>query len=109
MFNAQDPRWIRTLERKLGWLAIPNLAIILVTLQAMGSLFAFMDPIWVERFALIPEAVYGGQYWRLVTFLALPLSMSPIWVLFSLWFMYFVVNTIENEWGAFKTTFFLLP
>jgi len=108
MFNAQDPRWIRTLERKLGWLAIPNLAIILVTLQAMGSLFAFMDPIWVERFALIPEAVYGGQYWRLVTFLALPLSMSPIWVLFSLWFMYFVVNTIENEWGAFKTTFYVL-
>jgi membrane associated rhomboid family serine protease len=108
MFNSQDPRWIRALERKLGWLAIPNIAVILVTLQALGSLFAFMDPIWIERFALIPEQVLRGEYWRLVTFLALPLSLSPIWVIFSLWFMYFVVNTIESQWGAFKTTLYVL-
>jgi membrane associated rhomboid family serine protease len=108
VFNSQDPRWIRVLERKLEWLAIPNIAIILVTLQACGTLFAFIDPIWIERFALVPELVLRGEYWRIVTFLALPLSLSPIWVIFSLWFMYFVVNTIENQWGAFKTTFYVL-
>jgi membrane associated rhomboid family serine protease len=108
MLNFQDPRWIRFLERKLGFIAIPNIAIILVTLQALGSLFVLMDPIWVERFALIPELVVAGQYWRLVTFLALPLSTSPIWIFFTLWFLYFVLNSIESHWGAFKTTLYVL-
>jgi hypothetical protein len=108
MFNSQNPRWIQYLERKIPWLSVPNLAIILVTLQALGFFFVMMDPIWVTRFALVPELVLAGEPWRLITFLALPLSTSPIWVFFTLWFLYYVVNVIENEWGAFKTTFYVL-
>jgi hypothetical protein len=100
--------FMRTLERKLGWIAIPNLAIIIVTLQACGTIFVLMDPAWTLRLALIPEFVLAGEYWRLVTFLALPLSTSIIWAIFTLWFLYFVVSTIENEWGAFKTTLYVL-
>ncbi len=92
----------------MSWLAIPNLAILLVTLQVMGFFFVMMDPLWIDRFALVPEQVRQGEFWRLVTFLALPLSMSPIWVVFALWFLYFVVNSIESEWGAFKTTLYVL-
>lgn len=105
---SQTPKWIRVLERKINWLAIPNIAIILVTLQAIGFLFALIDPVWISRLALIPEAVKAGEFWRLITFLALPLSMSPIWVFFSLWFLYFIVNMIEEVWGAFQTTFYVL-
>src|SRR4051812_17459309 len=108
MQYSQTPRWISFLERKLSWLAIPNISILLVTLQALGSFFVLTDPIWIDRFALVPELVAAGEYWRLVTFLALPLSLSPIWVLFTLWFLYFVVNAIESNWGAFKTTFYVL-
>lgn len=102
------PRWLRFLERNLGWLAVPHIAILLVTLQALGFLMVMQDPIWIDRLALIPENVLAGEYWRLVTFLALPLSLSPIWVILALWFLYFVVNTIENEWGAFRTTLYVL-
>jgi membrane associated rhomboid family serine protease len=107
-FISQAPRWLRFAERKLQWLAIPNIAVILITLQALGFLFVMMDPLWLERLALEPALVVSGEYWRLITFLALPLSMSPIWVIFALWFLYFVVNAIENEWGAFKTTLYVL-
>lgn len=103
------PQWLRKLERSFQWLAIPNLGVIFVTLQALGFLMVMSDPVWTERLALIPEAVtQGGQYWRLVTFLALPLSMSPIWVIFTLWFLYFVMGMIESQWGAFKTTLYVL-
>jgi membrane associated rhomboid family serine protease len=108
MLNSQTPGWMRFLERKLSWLAIPNLAIILVTLQGLGFVFVMMDPIWVLRLSLDPNLVLAGEYWRLITFLALPLSLSPIFVIFALWFLYFIVDTIENEWGAFKTTFYVL-
>jgi len=96
------------LERRMGWLAIPNLAILLVTLQGLGFLMVSMDPIWASRLALIPEAVLDGQIWRLITFLALPLSMNLFYAVLGLWFLYFIVNTIENEWGAFRTTFYTL-
>lgn len=105
---SQTPKWISVIERKINWLAIPNIAIILVTLQAIGFLFALIDPVWINRLELIPEAVKAGEFWRLVTFLALPLSLSPIWVFFSLWFLYFVVNMIEEVWGAFQTTLYIL-
>jgi hypothetical protein len=107
MFSGQTQKWMSFMERRFGWLAIPNLAILLVTLQALGFLFVMSDPAWIGRLALVPELVLAGEYWRLVTFLALPLSTSPLWVIFTLWFLYFVVNMIENEWGAFKTTFYV--
>ena len=108
-FDSTSPRWLRFLERKLQWLAIPNIAILLVTLQVMGFLMTLMNPIWFYQLALDPRLVLGqGEYWRLITFLALPLSTSPIWILFSLWFLYFIVNTIETHWGAFRTTLYVL-
>jgi len=107
--NSHDtPRWLQILERKMQWLAIPNIAILLVTLQALGFLMITSNPTWLNLLALFPEAVKDGEYWRLITFLALPLSTSPIWVLFTLWFLYYIVNTIENVWGAFKTTLYVL-
>src|SRR5262245_58699191 len=108
MLNSQSPRWIYSLERRLSWLAIPNIAALLVTLQIFGFLFVTIDPAWIGRLALIAELVVRGEYWRVITFLALPLSFSPIWEFFTLWFLYFVVNAIENEWGAFKTTLYIL-
>src|SRR4051812_30564119 len=106
---GKSPQWLRNLERYLGWLAIPNLGVLFVTLQALGFLMVMSDPIWTARLALIPEAVtQGHEYWRLITFLALPLSTSPIWVIFTLWFLYFVIGMIESQWGAFKTTLYVL-
>jgi membrane associated rhomboid family serine protease len=96
------------LERYLGWIAIPQLGILLVTLQAAGFIFVMMDPEWITRLALVPGLVSRGEVWRLVTFLALPVSLSPLWVFFALWFLYFVLGIIESEWGAFKTTLYTL-
>ena len=108
MFSGETQKWMRFLERHFGWIAIPNLAIILVTLQALGFLMVMSNPLWVEHLALVPSLVAAGEYWRLVTFLALPLSMSPLWMIFVLWFLYFVMDIIEKEWGAFKTTLYVL-
>ena len=108
MFEQNTPRWLQLLERPFNWLAIPHIAILIVTLQAAGFLFVSLDPVWIDRLALVPAAVLQGEYWRLITFLALPLSLSPIWVIFVLWFLYFIVDSIEQQWGAFKATFYVL-
>jgi membrane associated rhomboid family serine protease len=104
-----DPKWLKKLERLMPWLGVPHLAIILITLQGFGFFLVNSDPLWTGRLALLPEHVLlANEWWRLVTFLALPLSLSPIWMIFSCWFLYSVMNWIESEWGAFKTTFYVL-
>jgi hypothetical protein len=106
--GSQVPRWLVRAERWLGWIAVPQIAILLITLQILGFLCIAMDPAWFGRLALLPDAVLAGEYWRLVTFLALPVSTGPFWMIFALWFMYFILQALESEWGAFRTTFYVL-
>jgi hypothetical protein len=108
MYPNSDPKWLRFLERKMEWLGVPHISIIFVTLQVFGFLLVFSDPAWFLRLALLPDLAFHGEPWRLVTFLSLPVSMSPLWIIFALLFLYSIINSIEAEWGAFKTTFYIL-
>jgi len=105
---GRDPQWLVFLSRRMRWLAIPNIAAGFAGLQLLGFLLVFTQPIWFERLALIPDAVWQGEVWRLVSFVALPLSLSLIGFLFAVMFSYFILNSIENEWGEFKTTLYVL-
>ena len=105
---STDPKWLKVLEKHIPWLGVPNLAITFIILQVLGFFLISSDPMWFERLALRPELVMHGEPWRLLTFLSLPLSMSPIWMIFALMFLYSILNSIEAVWGEFKTTFYTL-
>ena len=96
------------MEKYLGWIAVPNIALIIVTLQGLGFFMVTAEPAWRLKLALLPEAVRAGEFWRLITFLSLPLSDSLIFVVLTLWFLYFVLTSIESQWGSFKTTLYVL-
>lgn len=107
--ETYTPKWLDKLEKPLGWIAIPNLAILLITMQAFGFLVTMSHPEWIQKLMLSPYAViHRGEFWRLFTFLALPLSTHPLFVIFVLLFLYFILSTLEQFWGAFKTTFYVL-
>lgn len=102
------PTWIDRLEKPLGWLAVPKLAILFISMQAFGTYLVVENPERWSQLALVPSAVLEGEWWRLLTFLALPISTSVFWQLFVLLFLYFVINSLEEIWGPFKTTFYFL-
>ncbi len=54
------------------------------------------------------SAILGGQLWRLVTFVFVPEAQKPLWFMVSLFFYYFLGNTMEQEWGCGKFTLFYL-
>lgn len=108
MLRKGSPGWLNQLEKYLGWIAVPRISILFITLQGAGFLMVMNDPAWVYRLALIPEAVFQGEVWRVLTYLALPMSTGPIWVFFSLWFAYFVFEGVEGIWGPFRTTLYVL-
>lgn len=108
MLYGQTPKWIERLERLMPGLGIPNLALYLVGAQAAGFLVTLAEPRAWQLLILIPSLVLKGELWRLITFLAMPLSLSPLWMVFILYFLYFIINGVENEWGEFRTTLYVL-
>lgn len=109
------PAWLQWAERHMGWLAIPRLGTVLVVVQAMGFLLlwfkagsdAYLVNQLTNMLTLRPEAVWAGEFWRIFTFLAVPLSYD-IWMIFVLWFLYFVLNSLSHAWGDFKLTVYFL-
>ncbi len=58
--------------------------------------------------AFNPVLFLHGQVWRIVSFLFVPNTYGPIWLLIELYFYYFVGNALERQWGKGKfTTFYL--
>src|SRR5580700_4101719 len=108
MLYGQTPKWIDRLERLMPGLGIPNLALYLIGAQAFGFLVTWVEPRAWQLLVLDPYMVVRGELWRLVTFMAMPLSRSPLWMLFVLYFLYFIINGIEEEWGEFRTTLYVL-
>jgi len=108
MLYGQTPKWIDWLDRRMPGFGIPNLALYLVGAQACGFLLLLANPGAILLLILDPSLVLRGEVWRLVTFLAVPPTLSPIWMVFALYFLYFIVNGIEEEWGEFRTTLYVL-
>jgi hypothetical protein len=108
MLYGQTPKWIDWLDRWMPGFGIPNLALYLVGAQACGFLLLLANPQAIFLLGLDPSLVLKGEVWRLVTFLAVPLTSNLLWMAITLNFMYFIINGIEEEWGEFRTTLYVL-
>lgn len=108
MFIARLPNWLDHLERRFSWFSLPNLAIYLVVVQVFGFLFLQINPQVFEKMVLHPSFVLQGEWWRIVSFLAIPFSANLFFQLIAVWFLFFIVNLVENSLGEFKTTLYLV-
>ena len=101
-------RLLAKLERRLGSLAIEGLPLIIVVGMVVAYMLARARPEILGALSLDLEAVRNGQYWRLVSFLFLPESMSLTWLLFVPYFTWLIGSSLEQEWGAFKLNVYYL-
>jgi hypothetical protein len=108
MLYGQTPKWIDWLDRRLPGFGIPNLALYLVGAQACGFLLTLAEPRAYQLLELDPSLVLKGEVWRLITFLAEPVASGALWMAFALYFLYFIVNGLEEAWGEFRTTLYVL-
>jgi membrane associated rhomboid family serine protease len=102
--------WLDKLERKFGRLAISGLMKYIVVLNGLVYLLMYLDPTgaYVHTLTLIPQLVWAGEFWRLITYIFIPPSASPLFILFILYFYYLIGSTLEQEWGSFKFNLFYL-
>jgi len=75
-------------------------------LNGIVFILAYIDPtgFFLSKLVLVPSLVLKGEVWRLVTFLFIPPTTSPMWVLFTLYFYYMIGSALEHEWGSYRFT-----
>src|SRR5689334_2273339 len=94
-------RLLAVLERKLGRYAIHNFTVYLVGSMAFAFAICFFRSDLLAQLIFHP-ALVTRRPWTVVTWLVAPTTMSPLFILFSLSFYYFIGNSLEGNWGAFK-------
>lgn len=98
--------WLDRLERRFGFLAIPGLTRILVGFAALVFGLAWLAPGFTSMLDLDPERIRHGQIWRLITYIFIPQTLSPLWLLFALWFLWWIGEGLERAWGPFRLTLY---
>jgi membrane associated rhomboid family serine protease len=100
--------WLDKLERRFGFLGVPGLMRIVVGFAALVFALAWLLPGFTSVLELDPVRIRHGEVWRLVTYIFIPQTLSPWWILFALWFLWFIGSGLEQAWGAFKLTLYFL-
>lgn len=97
-------KWVHQLERKYQKYAIRNLITYIIGLNALVFALSLLLPgrPVVESLVLYPDRVLQGEIWRLLTYIFIPPTSSPIWIIFVLYFYYLVGSGLEQAWGAFR-------
>lgn len=95
-------------ERRFGRFAIQNVPTFVAGGMAIVFVLALVKPQFLGVLSLDIEAIKRGQVWRLVTYLFIPSSMSPIWMFFSVYWTWLVGRSLEQEWGPFRLNLYYL-
>jgi len=103
-----SPKWLNKLERKIGRFAIPRLICYIVFLNTLVFILAYANPGFIQSLTLDPAKVTHGEIWRLLTFLFIPPTLSPVFIGFELYLLYLFGEGLEQEWGIFQLNLYYL-
>lgn len=86
-------------------LGIPNLMRYIVAANAVVYILSIFDRsgLLLNTLAMDPWSVLHGQIWRIITYVLIPTN-DGIWLMFSLFFYYWLGETLENLWGSTRFT-----
>ncbi|MEZ5302298.1 MAG: hypothetical protein R3F11_16935 [Verrucomicrobiales bacterium] len=90
---------IYDLERKFGWIAIPHLIRGIAIMQAICWALGYMNPDFWGALAFSRGAIFEGQVWRLISWVFVPLTSSPIFIIFATMILWMFGDIIESAWG----------
>ena len=98
-FCARHPRF--GVSNLMLYLVIAQAAVFVLDLFMNGMLCYYWLPF--HR-----DLILQGQVWRLVSFVLIPSSTSPLYLLMGCYFYYWIGQTLERTWGTAKFNLFYL-
>lgn len=90
------------LERHFSRFAIPNLIRYVVVLNVLVYLLAALNPEYISMLTLDRTSILHGQVWRLISWVFIPNTTSPLWIIFFLMFTWWLGDMLEATWGTFR-------
>lgn len=89
---------------------VRNLMLFIIIGQIIVFLFSMMDRTgyFISYLLFSPQLILQGQVWRLITFVFVPESSNLFTLAISLYFYYFIGNTLERQWGTPKFTLYYI-
>src|SRR5438045_7484462 len=100
--------WLDKRVRRFGFVAIPGLIRIVIGFTALVYVLVYLNRGFESFLTLDPALILRGQVWRLVTYIFLPQTFSSLWVLLTLWFLWFIGEGLERAWGSFRLTLYFV-
>lgn len=94
--------FLNKMERKLGKYALPNLTMLLIGCYIVGYFIRFTMPAAEGILTLEPAYILRGQIWRLFSWVFIPPSNNLLFAIIMLSCYYFIGNSLERTWGAFR-------
>lgn len=82
----------------MKYIALGNVAVFLLNMFSQGY--------FANMLRFVPGLILDGQIWRLVTFVLVPISMSPLWFALSVYLYYSLGSALEQRWGTTRFTVF---
>ncbi len=110
---------LRRLEQKLCRTALQHLTVAIIAVQVLVFVVIYIQPnpqkeaAALERLVLVPSLVLKGEWWRMLTFVAIPsvngrTLLGPLWAFFA-WYVFYMMGTaLEQFWGTFRYNLYLL-
>jgi len=104
--DNQLPAYLRWVIRRFSFLAVPNLALLVCGLTLLAFIGQHVLHAPMDRFMFDPDLVLQGDWWRVFAY-PVPEGMSnPLWLIFYLLYVYYVMNALEQHWGPGPLTLF---
>ncbi|MEG1147916.1 MAG: hypothetical protein RSD98_04905 [Niameybacter sp.] len=102
--------WLYKLEKKFGKYAIPNLMMYILMGQALVFLITTLTGNVSIVTALMFDrgAILSGQIWRLISFIFIPNTFSPLMFLLMVFIYYSISQQLERYMGSFGFNVFYL-
>jgi len=96
------------LERKLGFLAIPNATLFIIIGQVLAWGLSLSQPELLEMMYFNPVLVMEGEVWRIFAFPFIPPLTDAIWLIFAWYIFWMMGSALEDKWGDFRFTIYLI-
>lgn len=97
---------LEKLERRFGGYAVSGLIRYVALFNGLVYVLQLVSPGFEQLLVLRPELVLSGEVWRIFTWVFLPETLSPIWIVFALLFLWFLGDLLEDSWGSFRVNLF---
>ncbi len=88
-------------------IALPNMGSLVAALTVLAYVAKLVNHTPLDRFIFDPDRIFAGEWWRLFAFPLSPSLDNPLWLLFYVLYVYYVLNGLEQVWGDKNTTLFV--